>query len=556
MESSYLGKAFKAFDELNEELFDVTDDGIHALDKFYDGDNTDVIAVIDADAEEEEDLKDSYVGKVILECPVCNSMIYKDTDDIHVEEDASELVNVEEECPCCHTVGGFHIIGTVAPYGEEKKEEEEEVEVEDKTEEITEASDPRRRKVKTLEKRIKEETKSIDTGIAVEGMLAIRDGSVSDAMEDYYQADEAVNEFVPDVDFWETIDPQKYDIGASWAILAYTKDKKVYLLLGELNGLWDFDIGDVEWFDRKDIEYRPGYQPDDNNGIDESEEEIPADDIIFEDAGDDSKGSTYDEVLKFLDEMDYDVEDEGVKAYAEEAAEYIDFARAQKDGHYSVRQWYKETQANFPEDLKGLKRIVTEGLEKVCVTTDKEHIELHADEDGKVTVSTEPKEEEVEKEEEVIVPVDDEVVDKIEASEEEEDEEIPEDEDVDIDITDFDEEKFDELAEKFLTRTYDNVAGYKTTSGGIDDDKIVLEGVIRYKSGKEVPTKYIFESVDLDENNRLHFVGSNKGLTAHKKPFTMRGFVEGKKLIAESLDYDFESKCAETGKRTHCKGSI
>lgn len=555
MESSYLGKAFKAFDELNEELFDVTDDGIHALDKFYDGDNTDVIAVIDADAEEEEDLKDSYVGKVILECPVCNSMIYKDTDDIHVEEDASELVNVEEECPCCHTVGGFHIIGTVAPYGEEKKEEEEEVEVEDETEEITEASDPRRRKVKTLEKRIKEETKSIDTGIAVEGMLAIRDGSVSDAMEDYYQADEAVNEFVPDVDFWETIDPQKYDIGASWAILAYTKDKKVYLLLGELNGLWDFDIGDVEWFDRKDIEYRPGYQPDDNNGIDESEKEIPADDIIFEDAGDDSKGSTYDEVLKFLDEMDYDVADEGVKAYAEEAAEYIDFARAQKDGHYSVRQWYKETQANFPEDLKGLKRIVTEGLEKVCVTTDKEHIELHADEDGKVTVSTEPKEEKVEKEPEVIVPVDDEVVDKIEASEEE-DEEIPEDEDVDIDITDFDEEKFDELAEKFLTSTYDNVAGYKTTSGGIDGDKIVLEGIIRYKSGKEVPTKYIFESVDLDENNRLHFVGSNKGLTAHKKPFTMKGFVEGKKLIAESLDYDFESKCAETGKRTHCKGSI
>lgn len=556
MESSYLGKAFKAFDELNEELFDVTDDGIQALDKFYDGDNTDAIAIIDADAEEEEDLKDSYVGKVILECPVCESMIYKDTDDIHVEEDASELVNVEEECPCCHTVGGFHIIGTVAPYGEEKEDEEEEVEVEDKTEEITEASDPRRRKVKTLEKRIKEETKSIDTGIAVEGMLALMDDSVSDAMEEYYQADEAVNEFVPDVDFWETIDPQKYDIGASWAILAYTKDKKVYLLLGEREGLWDFDMGDAEWFVRKDIEYRSGYQPADNNGIDESVEEIPADDIIFEDAGDDSKGSTYDEVLKFLDEMDYDVADEGVKAYAEEAAEYIDFARAQKDGHYSVRQWYKETEANFPEDLKGLKRIVTEGLEKVCVTTDKEHIELHADEDGKVTVSTEPKEEEVEKEEEVIVPVDDEVVDKIEASEEEEDEEIPEDEDVDIDITDFDEEKFDELAEKFLTRTYDNVAGYKTTSGGIDDDKIVLEGVIRYKSGKEVPTKYIFESVDLDENNRLRFIGSNKGLTAHKKPFTMKGFVEGKKLIAESLDYDFESKCAETGKRTHCKGSI
>lgn len=430
MESSYLGKAFKAFDELNEELFDVTDDGIQALDKFYDGDDTDVIAIIDADAEEEEDLKDSYVGKVILECPVCSSMIYKDTDDIHVEEDASELVNVEEECPCCHTVGGFHIIGTVAPYGEEKKEGEEEVEVKE-TDEITEASDSN------------------------------------------------------------------------------------------------------------------------NNGIDESIDEIPADDIIDEEAGDDSRGSTYDEVLKFLDEMDYDVADEGVKAYAEEAAEYIDFARAQKDGHYSVRQWYKETQANFPEDLRELKKIVTEGLEQVSVTTDKEHIELNADEDGKVTVSTEPRDEE---EPEVIVPVDDEVVDKIETAEEEE--EIPEDEDVDIDITDFDEERFDELAEKFLTTNYDNVAGYKTTSGGIDGDKIVLEGVIRYKSGKEVPTKYIFESVDLDENNRLRLVGSNKGLTAHKKPFTMKGFVEGKKLIAESLDYDFESKCAETGKRTHCKGSI
>lgn len=547
MESSYLGKAFKAFDDLNEELFDVTDAGIQALDKFYDGDDTDVIAIIDADAEEEEDLEDSYVGKVILECPVCESMVYKDTDDIHVDEDTAELVNVDEECPCCHTVGGFHIIGTVAPYEEEK--EEEEVEVKDETEEITEASD---------------DDDSLDESCGKKKHRKLKEDPDQDEYIDFRDTvdnDDEIADYLADIalDILEEWGESEASIqGFNGTVSFVRNDGKKFT--------WDYR---EEFEDCREM----FYDSDSEDELRDKMTEYFKEKIDFgtlkescdkkrarrkpmkEDVGDESKGSIYDEVLKFLDDMGYDVADSAVKVFAEEAAEYIEFARAQKDGHYSVRQWYKETEANFPEELEGLKKIVTEGLERVSVTTDKEHIEMHADEDGKVTVTTEPKK--VEDQEEVIVPVDDEVVDEIEHSEEKEEFDDSEDEDeVDIDITDFDEEKFDELAEKFLTSTYDNVAGYKTTSGGIDGDKIVLEGVISYKSGKEVPTKYIFESVDLDENNRLRLVGSNKGLTAHKKPFTMKGFVEGKKLIAESLDYDFESKCAKTGKRTHVKGSL
>ena len=125
---SYLTEAFKALDALNEETFSVSDDGIKKLAEFEtDDDLFDEITVFDADADDTEDLEDSYVGKVIVDCNVCHSKIYKDKSDVVIDEE-TQNANIDEECPYCYSTDGFKVIGEVAPM---TTETEEEVEVED-----------------------------------------------------------------------------------------------------------------------------------------------------------------------------------------------------------------------------------------------------------------------------------------------------------------------------------------------------------------------------------------------------------------------------------------
>ena len=69
-----------------------------------------------------------------------------------------------------------------------------------------------------------------------------------------------------------------------------------------------------------------------------------------------------DEVLDVLDIAGFDIDRDDVKAYAEAAAEYIEMAR-EAGNHYSAAQWYKDTKANYPEDLEVLK---TEVVEEAC----------------------------------------------------------------------------------------------------------------------------------------------------------------------------------------------
>jgi hypothetical protein len=117
---TFLSEAFKALDLLEEENFDLSKaDGFDKFKLFMDDDSDEnQITVIDVDADEEEDLKDSYEGKVICDCPVCHSKIFKDLKDIILNDD-EDLANVGEECPYCYAVDGFKIIGEVAPFHKE-----------------------------------------------------------------------------------------------------------------------------------------------------------------------------------------------------------------------------------------------------------------------------------------------------------------------------------------------------------------------------------------------------------------------------------------------------
>lgn len=142
--------AFKVLNLLEEEDFELDAIEDNELKDFLDDEEEETVDIIDPMAEDEEDVKDSYMDKVVLECSVCHSLIYKDPSEI-VEDEESEdgLVNTGDECPYCMSTDGYKIVGQIAPYEttdvtvevepKDEEEGEEEVEVEDDTEEVTES---------------------------------------------------------------------------------------------------------------------------------------------------------------------------------------------------------------------------------------------------------------------------------------------------------------------------------------------------------------------------------------------------------------------------------
>lgn len=194
---------------------------------------------------------------------------------------------------------------------------------------------------------------------------------------------------------------------------------------------------------------------------------------------------------------------------------------------------------------------VNEEFEKVEVATEDQKVTLDADDDGKLTIEAEPVKD-TEEEAEVLAPVPTEVADTIEETEESP---WPEDE-VDYDVEDFDSDSFDELGEAYLKAVYENVSSYKTTDVSSQGNTLVVEGLIKFNSGKMKPTKFVFEAKTATKNNKLRFIGENKNITRGRKAFTLTGTLnENKSFITERFNYNYMTK-NEAGKSTRIYGTL
>ena len=143
--SQYINEAFKKFKLLEDfEEFSMTPEGLDNLGSFIGqamDDEQQNIDVIDLEAEAVEDLKQSYVGKVICDCNVCHSNIFYNKEDIVIDDEG--IVNIEDECPYCMSTEGYTIIGEIKPWDpgleqeiddELSDEADEPIEVEDEEE--------------------------------------------------------------------------------------------------------------------------------------------------------------------------------------------------------------------------------------------------------------------------------------------------------------------------------------------------------------------------------------------------------------------------------------
>lgn len=130
--NNYLNEAFKQL-RLLEQDFDMTTVDTGKVDelKAFVADDIDIPEeeeIIDIEAETEKDLKDDYIGRVIVKCNCCNALYYKKPEDIIVTDGEC---NLDDVCHVCHQDAGYTIIGKIEPY----VETEVKVDVEPKVEE-------------------------------------------------------------------------------------------------------------------------------------------------------------------------------------------------------------------------------------------------------------------------------------------------------------------------------------------------------------------------------------------------------------------------------------
>lgn len=288
-------------------------------------------------------------------------------------------------------------------------------------------------------------------------------------------------------------------------------------------------------------EYCPECEHHDDEAEDKVEE--PAVEVDDEVELEESLGQDLTEYQKWVD---YDMKRYGkISAKTEELLRKAGL-EVVKDDHDA---WSVVAKEKGGEDL-------TEAVDKVKVTTEDQEVTVEADGD-ETEVKVKPREsEEADVTSEVIEPVDEETKDDLMADDDIKDyDDNYEDGYEDVSIEDFDEESFDELEEKYLKNIYENVTAYKTIKGSVDGDKIILEGIITFNSGKQKKTTSIFESHSITKRGKIKLLGENKNITTNRKAFTITGSLDGNKLITESLTYNYSVK-DEAGKATRLYGTV
>lgn len=131
--ANYITEAFKKFDMLEDlEEFDLNPASMEDMKSFIDlngeEDYTQDRDIFDLEAEAEDELKKSYLGKVVLKCNVCQSLIFEDPNNLTENEEG--IINIGTECPYCLSYEGYKIIGQVEPYSTDEPQIETDVETE------------------------------------------------------------------------------------------------------------------------------------------------------------------------------------------------------------------------------------------------------------------------------------------------------------------------------------------------------------------------------------------------------------------------------------------
>ena len=544
-------EAFRALNALNEDVFSLDADGVKGLSDFKNNDDfEDDISIIDPEAETTEDLQDNYIGKVILDCCVCHSKLYKAKEDVTIDE-TGELVNVGEECPYCFTPDGFKVIGEVAAFeaGEDKDEDGEE---EEPIEELLDVNLP-------VTANVTANGNDVAVGGAAGGLgESLKEGIFGIKTKKEKQAEKERQDEMDAYEKKKADDARKAQEWRDWCAQSQKNgeererreraEREARAASRRSSSSSSRSSSSPSNTGKAGVYYSGGdyYSESLEEGIfDKNPSHVLV--VMYDENNREKKGQD-----GYIMAASSDVEK--LEARAEEL--HASYQKHGVDTEIKVVPYKDALKMNIVDGTKkGIKTSVkrhnmdkkndvNESIEDLSMTANDTHVEVGEDENGKVTVTMEPATADGG---EMIAPVSDETEAELMATEEEapvEGEEPVEDE-VDIEVDEVDEESVDELGESYLKRVYENVNSFKTTTVRQKNNSLIVEGKIKFNNGKVRKTSFMFEALDATKAGKVRFVGDNKHLTEGKKAFMLTGKIKGNKLIAESLNYNYKHRDAE-----------
>ena len=517
MSKNYLTEAFKEMELLEEsKSFGFNKQGAEDLGKFLEDDTLDDFEVIiDPEATNKDELQDSYIGKVILGCDVCHSMIYKDPTDIIVDEE-SHMANVGELCPYCFTGDGYKVVGKVAPYEDITVEAPEDVEVKvnGKTINSVEAEED-----DNLDEAIEKDQKypvaidkapaaTINESIAEKRKQKLKENTIKEELSNM----EKIKRAFPEINFDAPVTkvPSKRKVGAVKESVATELEE---------------ELSNSEKLFRAFPELREPIK-----------ESVVSSEIMSTE--------------EFLDWHDNKVNPKDDFGKLKQIYHIFQLNGCSEDADVDVcYDACDDKQKREIMDIiltESCKKSIKEGMEDISITTD----------DQVIKVKATPR-----ADKETIEPVTEEEVAEMQQEETptETEEEIVEEEPVEeqeVEMDEIDEEGMDELGESYLRQVYENVNSFKTSRATLKKDKMIIEGIITFNNGKKAKTQFLFEAKEMTKKGKLKFLGENKNLSKNKKAFTLTGSINNKKLMVESLNYNYSGIDSATGKAKRLYGTV
>lgn len=476
--------------------------------------------IVDLDAESEEDILPSYVGKTIVQCPQCMTLFYKDPDDIVRSEDDPDVVNVNEICQHCGNDSGYTVIGKVAeeevPVEEvpmEEPAEETPAEEPASEEELPEEEPEEKLELEEIPDESAEENKKEEANESLQEDLDTDMGNYN-AYIDYIQAqikaDEKElkkagnNQLIKDA-IQKKLDAHKADLES--ALPPVVKDAQA---VEELPTPEEAETNALEGSDSAM-----------NNEDTEAEKtEETKSDISNENSDDEEKNNDRNESLNnstLNEDVCKDCKKETTAKVCIKCGKTP--CECEKEEQEPVIEWGNGNS----KAQKELQEAEEEPVEN------KKELKFSTGDIDKMLNSAEFKK-----------PISEEEVESYLAARDDQKEVEEELFDTFEEIEELDEAAFNNIINSYLTEVYSNVKNFKLTSCEMTENyKLIVEGTINFNSGKARNTTFEFIPV---KANLLE--GYNEEFSTDEPAFSLKYSImdtknKGKVLMTESLDYKY-----------------
>ena len=533
--------------------------------------------IVDLDAETEEDILPSYVGKMIMQCPQCMTLFYKNEEDIEKSEETPDVVNINEICQHCGNSSGYTLVGKVGGIDESEAEnfDLDEIEIDeneldlDFPEEGTEEVDAEG--TGEAGEAMEDEGEELDLDFDFEeepeeeqeeANESLHNSKLLDKIEDKndLKTDIESDHLTLNEDFGDAIDEpvDSFEVFIDQSGSGAQAKRAAEPVNAFVEQHPEAKVN-VQYFD--DFEFseplaaaKAGKQvviyTDDDYKTNcpelETFENVTIINVMQEDLLEDLADwyrKKFDKPASISTQQAWEDELNG------EMGEISDKRRKHLERKFAQQRDWEERHPDKVPNVPVMTPRAAEVEEPVIVGESMHNSEIFAKIEDKNEFKTDIESEHLTLTEDA----EDELLDKLWAQPQ------PTDAETEANLAamdnstmeeDFEEldDVFDEHITEYLKEVYSNIDSYNSTNCTMRGAKLVVEGLIKFQSGREKATRFTFDS-NKRINNAFVFRGVNEGLTSEKSAFRLACRTDNKKLVTESFSYKYSIDGAKvTGK--------